>query len=255
MSTSAPIHQRAPRGGAGTVPSTPAPARASASGGSGKVRVDRSSQASSSALDLDANAYTSGDTIVMPQHHGPLDSGRGQELLAHELVHVNQQRRLGSSLPAEHTSAGQALEREAQSAESLVERHRSRAPSLDMPVARPQRSATNEAPNHSDDVRHATEVALAAGASDTGGGTIELTAGGTTTPDTPGPAPQRAARTSAPSRTAGSSEMRSVAEPGESNDEQELDELARKLYDRMRLRFKRELLLDRERGGVLADPR
>ena len=38
-------------------------------------------------------------------------------------------------------------------------------------------------------------------------------------------------------------------------DDAEFEELARKLYDRMRHRLKRELLLDRERGGFLADSR
>jgi hypothetical protein len=37
-----------------------------------------------------------------------------------------------------------------------------------------------------------------------------------------------------------------------SQDDQELDELARKLYDRLRLRLGRELLLDRERSGLLS---
>ena len=35
------------------------------------------------------------------------------------------------------------------------------------------------------------------------------------------------------------------------SDDEEFEELARKLYERLRLRFKRELLLDRERGGFL----
>lgn len=45
-----------------------------------------------------------------------------------------------------------------------------------------------------------------------------------------------------------------AAKAGPSDDE-EFEELARKLYERLRLRLKRELLLDRERGGFLADSR
>lgn len=35
--------------------------------------------------------------------------------------------------------------------------------------------------------------------------------------------------------------------------EKDLDELARRLYDRFRLRLSRELLVDRERAGALTD--
>jgi hypothetical protein len=41
--------------------------------------------------------------------------------------------------------------------------------------------------------------------------------------------------------------------PGQS--EKELDELARKLYDRIRYHLRSELLIDRERAGVLTDLR
>jgi hypothetical protein len=37
--------------------------------------------------------------------------------------------------------------------------------------------------------------------------------------------------------------------------EKELDDLARQLYDRVRLHFRSELLIDRERAGMLVDRR
>lgn len=190
----------------------------------------------------------------MPQHHGPLDSGRGQALLAHELVHVGQQRRLGSSLPAEHTSAGQQLEREAQSAESLVERAR-RTPALDMPVARPQRAPSETAGSGgSSEVRQATQLALAAGP---GGSpaSLELPAPGAASASDHGQAPQRAAISGAAGRSVSAAPAGGVDASTTLTDDAEFEELARKLYDRLRHRLVRELLLDRERGGFLADPR
>jgi hypothetical protein len=223
-----------------------------------KIRIDRSGDASGAAADMDANAYTAGDTIVMPQHHGPLDRGRGQELLAHELVHVGQQRRLGSSLPAEHTGAGQQLEREAQSAESLVSRTRG-TPALDMPLARtsPQRSTADGHSSHSSEVDQATQLALAAGPRASSSDSIEVPAAAHASPAHGDPA-QRSARSSASSASLSSAAADGGGSPAAAAkpaDDEELEELARKLYERLRLRLKRELLLDRERGGFLADSR
>ncbi len=251
--TTAPIHQRASAGRSGgrmqgKPTAGPVPAVPSTAGG--KLRIDRSGDGAAAAADLDANAFTSGDTIVMPSSHGPLDRGRGQALLAHELVHVGQQRRLGASLPSEDSSAGQQLEREAQSAEAVVERaSRSSAARLDMPVAArsSQRAPAESSSLHSSEVRQATQLALAAGPrAGSSSGTIELSA---EAPSTGAPTPQRAAVGAASPAPAASS----TASGATPQDEQEFEELARRLYDRLRLRFKRELLLDRERSGFLAD--
>jgi len=189
-------------------------ARGNSSGG--PVRIDRSQGAASAAAELGANAFTSGDTIVMPSSHGPLDSGRGQALLAHELVHVGQQRSMGSSLPAEHTAAGQDLEREAQSAESFVEQGRLSGPPATGPGAAASESASFHLP-----MSH--------------------------TPSQPAvPAPQRSARSSSSSSTPN-------AAATDTHDD--IDEVSRRVYERIRLRLRRELLLDRERGGYLTDPR
>ena len=54
--------------------------------------------------------------------------------------------------------------------------------------------------------------------------------------------------------------MKSVADPeGDARErlseapDDELEELADRLYDRIRTRFRSELLIDRERAGLLAD--
>jgi len=245
--TAPPIHQRASAGRSSAATPTTAPSTSSS-----KVRIDRSNEGAATAAGMDANAFTAGDTIVMPSSHGQLDRGRGQALLAHELVHVGQQRRMGAGLPPEHSSAGQQLEREAQSAESLVEQvSRSASPRPDMPMtgAGPRRSPAEASPSHSREVRHATELALATGqrAGNGSGDAIELPA--TPAPgDAPGPQRAPAAAAASPASltaTAG-------AKPG---DDEEFEELARRMYERLRLRLKRELLLDRERSGFLADSR
>ncbi len=238
-------------GGGRPASAVPTPtARASSSGA--PVRIDRSQGAASAAAELGANAFTSGDTIVMPSSHGPLDSGRGQALLAHELVHVGQQRSMGSSLPAEHTAAGQDLEREAQSAESFVEQGRlSGPPALALPLAHrsvPQASVETGSASRSDHVRRATSVAMAAagpGAAASESASFHLPT--SPTPSQPAvPAPQRSARSS------NSSGAPSAAGPDAHDD---IDEVSRRVYERIRLRLRRELLLDRERGGYLTDPR
>jgi len=226
---------------------------------SGAVRIDRSQGGASAAAELGADAFTSGDTIVMPSSHGPLDRGRGQALLAHELVHVGQQRSMGSSLPAEHTAAGQDLEREAQSAESFVEQgHRSGPPAAALPLAHRgtlQASVETSPASHSDHIRRASSVAMAAAGPGAGVGagagdsaSYHLQASHTP-PQQTVPAPQRSALSSTSSGTAGTA---SAAGPDAYDD---IDEVSRRVYERIRLRLRRELLLDRERGGYLTDPR
>jgi hypothetical protein len=251
------MSQAAPAAGA-----PPAPA-------DGPVRIDRSESGAAAAADLHANAFTSGSTIVLPSGHGPLDRGRGQSLLAHELVHVAQQRRLGAALPHESSPAGRDLEQEAHSAEQLVTTAATaRRQTGGMPLAR---AATSQAPTASslpvstasDDVRSAIDGALTLvrpagpgaangpGSRSAGAGVLlsELDGG---MPTASGPAPQRADDSASAPAT-------SVAAPGiggtRTDDPGELDELAHKLYERIRHRLSRELLLDRERAGLLTGSR
>jgi hypothetical protein len=269
--------QRAPTDASGTeqVPGHAMERTASApeaSAPDAPVRIDRSSSGASAASDLRANAFTSGDTIVLPASHGPLDSGRGRSLLAHELVHVGQQRRLGAALPHEASAAGQQLEQEARSAERLVETPAAaRLPAHAMagssasglPLARAgARSASPTSPSSdggsNGDVQRAVDGAL------TLAGRSSRSAGGNQTaslaPDTALMATslddhlvgtQRASADPAPTTSQASSGTGSAL----GQDDQDLDELARKLYDRIRFRLGRELLLDRERSGLLTGSR
>jgi hypothetical protein len=51
----------------------------------------------------------------------------------------------------------------------------------------------------------------------------------------------------------GSASATPAADAASGPTERELDDLARRLYDRIRLRLRRELIVDRERAGVLID--
>lgn len=84
------------------------------------VSVHRGPEVTAEAAQLSARAYTTGGEVHLPQEHGPLSSGTGRSLLAHELTHVAQQRALGSSLPPESSPAGARLEAEAQANEQAA---------------------------------------------------------------------------------------------------------------------------------------
>jgi Domain of unknown function (DUF4157) len=83
------------------------------------VQVRRDREAELLAASEHARAVTRGGEVFIPASEGRLDSGRGSGLLAHELTHVIQQRRLGRSVPLEHSPAGRRLEADA----AMTERH------------------------------------------------------------------------------------------------------------------------------------
>ena len=83
------------------------------------VRIERGEEAERLTSEANARAVTRGGEVFIPASEGALDSGRGGGLLAHELTHVIQQRRLGKSVPLEHSPGGRRLEAEA----SMTERH------------------------------------------------------------------------------------------------------------------------------------
>jgi hypothetical protein len=83
------------------------------------VQVRRDREAELLAASEHARAVTRGGEVFIPASEGPLDTGAGSGLLAHELTHVIQQRRLGRSVPLEHSPAGRRLEADA----AMTERH------------------------------------------------------------------------------------------------------------------------------------
>jgi hypothetical protein len=215
--------QRAPL----TLP-MPAPASGSSAGAAAPmpatsgapVKVHRDGEAGQLSTALDARSFTHGGEIFLPASHGPLTSGTGKALLAHELTHVTQQRRLGSSLPGEETPQGKSLEADAVAAE--------RSPQ--MPLAAP-----SSGPGAASAAGHAMTPTPTAAAH--------------------GPSPQRAPAgggSPAPQAT-GSASSSSGGGSGHTHNEQELEVLAHQLYHRIGRHLRRELLVDRERVGFALD--
>lgn len=206
----------------GSTSVTPAPA-----GGSEAptVKVHRDDTATRLSKSLDARSFTHGGEIYLPSSHGPLTSGKGRSLLAHELTHVTQQRKLGSSLPEEHTPHGGALEAEAVAAERASDMPL--GPSSTATRARQPQEAPGSMPDLSAPPVHAT-----------------ATAG----PSATGPAqraPANAGTGAGTNAGDGSSRRR--------HSEQELEDLANQLYSRIGRQLRRELLVDRERAGLAMD--
>ena len=82
------------------------------------VRVHRGPDVDRRAAESSAAAYAVDDAVHLPSAAG--DAQEARALVAHELVHVAQQRRLGAALPDEAAPAGVALEAEAVAVEQAV---------------------------------------------------------------------------------------------------------------------------------------
>ena len=197
------------------------------------VRVHRGPAAGDMSRALEARSFTHGGEIYLPDSHGPLTTGAARSLLAHELTHVVQQRRFGSSLPLEHTPHGQALEAEAVGAE------RSTALPLAMPphaTSEPAAAAPDATPSAQRAPVGAATVATATTPRDDVA-TVNLTQG-----------TQRS-----PAKPRGERKNALGADAPRVHSEQELEDLAHQLYSRIGRRLRRELLVDRERSGLAMD--
>ncbi len=192
--------------------------------GDAPVKVHRDGAASQLSKSLDARSFTHGGEIYLPASHGPISSGKGRSLLAHELTHVTQQRKLGTNLPEEHTPHGKALEAEAVAAERSAH-----MPLAGPPAAPQQRSGSAPA-------KAAPDLSPAA----------PVHAGSATGPAATGPA-QRAPANGDEGADGGGSRR--------AHSEQELEDLAKQLYGRIGRQLRRELLVDRERAGFAMDLR
>ncbi|HLX34138.1 MAG TPA: DUF4157 domain-containing protein [Candidatus Limnocylindrales bacterium] len=200
----------------------------------GPVTVHRGEDASELSSAFQARSFTHQGEIYLPSSHGSLSSGPARSLLAHELTHVVQQRRLGLSLPSESSRPGQALEAEAVAAE--------RGSSL--PLAMPPQPGSKAEPSTLQPgalPQRAPEVPGAvAGAA--------LPAAGNMTVHLATEVQRAPTRTGGGAVTPGSG---SAARPKPT--ERELEDLARQLYARIGRRLRRDLLVDRERAGMAMD--
>jgi hypothetical protein len=80
------------------------------------VRVHTDDQANALASSVSARAFTTGADVYFAKGEYSPGSSDGQELLAHELTHVVQQRGAPSSGPLTVSQPGDALEQEAEAA-------------------------------------------------------------------------------------------------------------------------------------------
>src|SRR5207245_2130732 len=82
------------------------------------VPVHRGPDVDGTAEQLGAKAYTVSEEVHLPAAAGETTGPEARALVAHELVHVAQQRALGARLPDESSPAGAVLEAEAAAVEA-----------------------------------------------------------------------------------------------------------------------------------------
>ena len=176
--------------------------------------------------------------VSIPASVGSLDQGQGRAVLAHELVHLQQQRTLGSAMPTPGSESAHRLEAAARTAEA----HESWQ---DLALARPASPVGG--------ATEAVEVARPAGALPAPAfhAAMQMAEG-----DAPPPAADSAAGSASIAST--SQAGAAPATPGGAAaqlSDRDMDEMLRKLYPRLRRHLTSELLVARERAGVLADLR
>ena len=239
----------------------------------GDVPVHRGRAVSRRAHSVGARAFTQDAQVFLPDEAGPLDALGTRALLAHELVHAVQQRVLGSRLPTEDSAHGQELEAAAVAAEQWV---RGDGPAPRVLVHRPTEPAeARTAPLQRAEPEHTAPDPVAppqAWTPSTGFTTPAEPPHPVNRPtvDTPphsapahqpGPAPAQSPVDNTPELdqrfatvNAALAELRQRAPAPDLDDPRTLDALAARLYRFVRTRLRAELVVDRERAGVLADP-
>ena len=109
------------------------------------VTVHEGSAAGEMTDSVNAEAFTRDGQIYFA-NDAPVDSPRGQQLLAHELTHVIQQQGRAGSMPGEHTDEGQNMERAARQVEDHMVNGRGR--SARAVVRAPKSEGEEPAPLH-----------------------------------------------------------------------------------------------------------
>jgi hypothetical protein len=242
------------------------------------VPVRRGRAVSRQAMRLDAAAFSHDGVVYLPDSAGSLGQAPAQALLAHELTHAVQQRMLGPALPAETSAEGRELEDQAMATQRwfLGEAGPVSALALLPSGTAPARTApygTGAALTHAPAARppsraevgegvqrQPAEVALGLTAPSAGPDWQQDRAA-TVTADGAAPTALAADATGAAvaSTQVALAELRDrVAKltsqrPADLDDPVELDELAAKLYRRLRAKLRLELIVDRERAGLLTD--
>jgi hypothetical protein len=250
------------------------------------VRVHRGRTAAGRAAQLGARAFAQGGEVFLPDAAGRLDDRPVRALLAHELTHAVQQRDLGAAQPVADSAEGRVLEFAAQEVEQWVRgergtppplRHRTTVPGAAAAPAGAPGTMAQLAPT-------ATIVEPATGATapeptswslDTGFGATTSASPAAPPPSGPPapaevPVPTSSPRAPAPATAPGAlaaafqqiadlqasvGELRErrTAHQRDRGDSIDVGDLAARLYQHIRSRLRAELIVDRERAGVLAD--
>jgi hypothetical protein len=236
------------------------------------VPVRRGRGVARQATRLDAAAFSHDGVVYLPDSAGSLGQRPAQALLAHELTHAVQQRMLGDALPGEASAEGRELEEQAMATQRWVLGDTGPVPALAL-LPSPAAPRLTHVPT----ARHAAPAAdgesiasvVAAGQAGERGvqrqavdaaPVVPVASAGSATADAAAPGisaldPSAAVTDAHP----GLAELRAqVAElagrrPAALDDPVELDELAAKLYRRLRTKLRLELIVDRERTGLLTD--
>jgi hypothetical protein len=283
---SPPRHYQSAAGGLATerVPASLASAfRALHGADVSDVPVRRGRAVSRQATRLDAAAFSHGGVVYLPDSAGSLGQTQAQALLAHELTHAVQQRMLGAALPGEASAEGRELEEQAMATQRWFLGAAGPVPSLAFlpsgtaaqlthaPAARPALPAAPDEPNgvfaaDSAGASWALGVPGVHGSAGQAGvqrqpaeaAPVATSASpGSATADGAAPAPDVSAAVA--DAHSGLAELRGqVAElagqrSAVPDDPVDLDELAAKLYRRLRTKLRLELIVDRERAGLLTD--
>jgi hypothetical protein len=271
------------------------------------VLIHRGPQATAEAKALGALAFTRDAEVFLPAEAGPLDQPVARGLLAHELTHAAQQRRLGSALPPEDSEAGAVLEAQAVDSERWtrglgaplrpdgtstmaswtapwpVETAGPPVETAPWPVGtspwpagsasgvqRQTGEVTAPAPPPSAPLQAPTTPMAVATAFN---GVRPLIGAGHHEPGQPPPpagtvAPGQPAGAKAPEGTTAQTQLSFEQEPGDAtdgpaqpatgrpldlDDPGDIEELAVRVYQKIQGRLRRELVVDRERAGRLAE--
>lgn len=250
------------------------------------VPVRRGRAVSQQATRLDAAAFSHGGEVYLPESVGSLGQAQAQALLAHELTHAVQQRMLGAALPGEDSAEGRELEEQAIATQRWFLGQPGPVPSLAfLPSGTVPRlthaPVLQHAPRAASDEAVGTVGAGAPAALGSAGGGVQRQ-----TTDAPvltnpyaGPTSQSAQAapaaagappaTSVPDAVAGTAvaagmhpeiadlrdQVANLAgqRSADLDDPVHMDELAAKLYGRLRSKLRLELIVDRERSGLLTD--
>jgi hypothetical protein len=219
------------------------------------VPVHRGPVVDAQAAALGAHAFATGGQVFLPDAVGPLVHSETEAVLAHELTHAVQQR-LVLAGPAD------VLERQARRTEQIFRRDR---PLKHRPGPEPTQPPNPAEPPASEQVQRLTFTDVLSHAPTPISPFVPPGPAGVTAepldvpPTTPPPPDGAVAAPPLPDEMQELLDNRErlvelcQAQPADLNDPLSLDELAGRLFGRLRRLLRADLLIDRERAGLLAD--